>query len=65
MITKYCILRDIEIDCYEDDRSLSKILMKLVLAPRYDVNLKDWNMNCINLVAKSYDKISRVVAHRL
>ena len=65
MITKYCIPRGVWIDSYEDDSSQSEILMKLVSAPRYDVYLKDWDMDRINLVAQCYGKVSRVVAHRL
>ena len=39
--------------------------MKLVLALRYDVYLKNCDIVYINLVAQSYGKVSRVVAHRL
>lgn len=65
MITKYYILRNIWIDSYEYDSSQFEILKKLVLAPRYDVGLNDLNIDCINIVAKSYSKVSKVVAHRL
>ena len=65
MITKYCIPRGIWIDSYKDDSSQSEILIKLVLAPRYNVYLKDWDIDCINHVAKSYNKISRIIAYRL
>ena len=63
MITKYSIPRSVWIDSYEDDSSQSKILMKLVSAPKYDVYFKDWDIDCINRVAPSYGKISRIVAH--
>lgn len=33
--------------------------MKLVLALTYNINLEDWNMDYINNVAKTYNKISR------
>ncbi len=39
--------------------------MKLVSAPRYDIYLKDWDMDRINLVAQFYGKVSRVIAHWL
>ena len=64
IIIKYYIPRGVWIDSYEDDSSQSEILMKLVLAPRHDVYLKDSDIDCINLVPQSYGKISRVVAHR-
>ena len=65
MITKYCIPCGVLINNYENDSSQSEILMKLVSTPRYDADLKDWDMDRINLVAKSYSKVSRVVAHWL
>ena len=36
--------------------------MKLVLAPTYDFDLEDWDMDCINKVAKTYVKVSRGIA---
>ena len=39
--------------------------MKLVLAPTYDIYLEDWDMDCINKVAQTYGRVSRVVALRL
>lgn len=36
--------------------------MKLVLALTYNINLKDWKINCINKVDKTYNKISRNIA---
>ena len=63
MITKYYIPRSIWIDSYKDDSSQFKILMRLVSAPRYDVYLKDWDMDYINCVAQFYSKISKIVTH--
>ena len=39
--------------------------MKLVSTLRYDVYLKNCDMDRIYLVAQSYGKLFRVVAHRL
>lgn len=33
--------------------------MKLVLAIKYDTKLKDWDMNYIKDIAKTYSKVSR------
>lgn len=33
--------------------------MKFGLAPIYNINLEDWDIDCINKVAKTYSKISR------
>ena len=65
MITKYYIPCGVWINSYKNYTSQSEILMKLVSAPRYDVYLKDWDIDYINLVAKSYGKVSKVVAHQL
>ena len=35
--------------------------MKLILALTYDIDLEDWDIDCINKVAKIYDKISRYI----
>ena len=59
MIKKYCIPWGIWIDCYEYDSNQSEILMKLVSAPTYDIDLKDWDMDRINEVTKTFGKISR------
>ena len=65
MITKYCIPCDLWIDSCEDRKSQSRIQMKLVSEPRYNINIKNWDMNCINLVVQSYNKVYRVVGHQL
>ena len=39
--------------------------MKLVLAPRYDIDLEDWDLDRINKVSRTYGKISRDIALRL
>lgn len=33
--------------------------MKLVLAPMYNINLEDWDIGCIDKVAKLFGKISK------
>ena len=57
IIKKYCIPRGVRIDSYADDSSQSKILMKLVLASTYDINLEDWDMHYIKKVENSYSKV--------
>lgn len=39
--------------------------MKLVLSLKYDINLKDWNMDCIKDVRKIFDKVSKGIHLRL
>ena len=58
-ILTYCIPRGIWI---EESNNQSEVLMKLVSAPTYDIYLEDWDIDCINKVAQTYGKISRVVA---
>lgn len=65
IITKYCIPRSIGIGSYKNDSSQSIILIKLVLVPKYDIYLKDSDIDYINLVAQSYVKVFRVVVHWL
>lgn len=36
--------------------------MKLIIAPTYDINLKDWDINYINKVATIFDKVSKSIA---
>lgn len=31
--------------------------MKFILALNYNIDLEDWNINCINKVAKTFDKV--------
>ena len=33
--------------------------MKYVLAPLYNIDLEDWNIDYINKVAKTYGKVSK------
>ena len=33
--------------------------MNLIMILTYNINLKDWNIDYINKVAKTYDKISK------
>lgn len=35
--------------------------MNLVLAPIYNINLEDWNLNCINKIAKTYSEVSKTI----
>ena len=35
--------------------------MKLVLALMYDIYLEDWDMDYINKVFQTYDRVSRIV----
>lgn len=58
-ILTYCILCSIQI---EESDNQSEILMKLVSAPMYDINLKDWDMHYINNIAITYGKSSRGIA---
>ncbi len=61
-ILGYCIPRGVWIE--ESDNQF-EILMKLVSAPTYDIYLEDWDMDRINKVTQTYDRVSRVVALRL
>lgn len=36
--------------------------MKFVLTSMYNINFKDWNIDCINNIAKTYSKISKYIA---
>ncbi len=33
--------------------------MKLILAPTYDIDLKNWDINCINNIVITFGKISK------
>ena len=61
-ILTYCIPRGVWI---EESDNQSEVLMKLVSAPTYDIDLEDWDMDRINKVAKTYGKVSRGIALRL
>ena len=39
--------------------------MNLVLAQMYNIDFEDWDIDCINKVAKTYSKVSRDIALRL
>ena len=62
-IKKCCIPRGVWIDHYGNNGSRSEILMKLV-STEYDDDLKDWDMNRIKQVEKTYSKISRGIQYR-
>ena len=36
--------------------------MKFVVVPTYDIDLEDWNMDCINKVVQTYGNVSRGIA---
>ena len=52
----YCIARGVWI---EKSDNQSEVLMKLVSALTYDIDLEDWDIDCINKVAKTYSKVSK------
>lgn len=52
----YCILNDVWIEKGENQ---SEILMKLVLAPMYNIDLENWDIYCIDKIAKLFDKVSK------
>ena len=62
-IKQHCIPRDVWIDHYGNNGSRSEILMKLV-STEYDDDLKDWDMNRIKQVEKTYSKVSRGIQYR-
>lgn len=55
-ILRYCIPRSIWI---EESDNQSKILMKFVLAPTYDIDLEDLDMHRIKKVENTNSKVSR------
>ena len=61
-ILTYCIPRGVWI---EESDNQSEVLMKLVSAPTYDIDLEDWDMDRINKVAKTFGKASRGIHLRL
>ena len=61
-ILTYCVLRGIWI---EESDNQSEVLMKLVSAPTYDIDLEDWDMDCINEVTKTYGRVSRGIHFRI
>lgn len=54
-ILGYCILCGVWI---EENNNHFEVLIKLILALTYDINLEDWDMNYIDKVAKTFDKVS-------
>ena len=63
-IKQHCIPRGIWIDHYGKNGKRAEILMKLVSTREYDTELKDWDMNRIQLVEESYDNVSRGIQRR-
>ena len=61
-ILTYCIPRGVWI---EESDNQSEVLMKLVSAPTYDIDLEDWDMDRINKVAKTYGKVFKGIALQL
>ena len=61
-IKRFCIPRGVWIEDYENNGSRSEILMKLVSATNYDIELKDWDMDRIRAVENTYSKVSRGIA---
>lgn len=47
IIKQHCIFYGIQINHFENNDTWSKILMKLISTIKYDINLKDWDMDCI------------------
>ena len=62
-IKQHCIPRGVWIDHYGNNGTRAEILMKLV-STEYDDDLKDWDMNRIKQVEKTYDKVSRAIQLR-
>ncbi len=63
-IKQRCIPCGIWIDHYGKNGTRPEILMKVVSSTEYDTELEDWNTNCIQLVEKSYDNVSRGIQRR-
>ena len=61
-ILTYCVPRGVWI---EESDNQSEVLIKLVSAPTYDIDLEDWDINRINKVAKTYGRVSRGIHLRL
>ena len=55
-IKQHCIFHSIWIKHYRNYGSQTNILIKLVLT-EYNDNLKNWDINCMNQVEKTYGKI--------
>lgn len=60
-IKQYYIFYDIKIEDYNNNISQFKIIIKLVSILKYNIKLKDWNINCINAVENIYDKILKSI----
>lgn len=45
----------------EDYNNQYEVLMNLISTPKYDIDLKDWDMDCIKEVGKTYSKVSRSI----
>lgn len=58
-MNKFWISCDIWIDCYANDSYQFEILMKLFLPVEYDIELRDWDIDCSNAIVDIYDNISR------
>lgn len=49
----------------EESNNSSEILMKLILASIYNINLEDMDIDCINKVAKIYCKVFKSLVLQL
>ncbi len=61
-ILTYCIPCGVWI---EESDNQSEVLIKLVLAPTYDIYLENWDIDHINKVAKTFGRVSRSIHLRL
>lgn len=57
----FYISYNIQIEDYKNDNYQIEILIKLFFIIKYNINLKDLNMNYIKEVRKSYDKILKSI----
>ena len=64
-IKQHCIPRGVWIDHPGNNDTRSEILMKLVSATKYDIELKDWDMDRIKDVENTYGKVSRGIDLRI
>lgn len=63
IIKKCCIFCSIRINHHENNGTQLKILIKLMSTIKYDISLKDQDMNCIKQVEKLYNKVLRGIQY--
>lgn len=61
-IKEFCILRGVWI---EENNNQFEVLMKLVSALIYDIDVQNWDMDCINKVTKTFEKVSKGIVLQL